>query len=140
MHGNAGSFVVLSQETHGLAGADDFADCPSCDMHHSQRVDDLMSLFVEARPYLGIYSEMAEVPTCPVEDWSAEQQRADLINLLLQVLASACRYPSRSVYVSESWKEAVEELGRCQRLGLGRFGASTEHANALWNVRVGPDV
>jgi hypothetical protein len=96
MHGNAGSFVVLSQETHGLAGADDFADCPSCDMldwSHSQQVDDLMSLFVEASPFLGIYSEMAEVPTCPVEDWSSEQEQADLINLLLQVLARAMSIP-----------------------------------------------
>jgi hypothetical protein len=96
MHGDAGSFVVLFQETIFPDRADDFAECPSCDMldwSRSQQVDDLMSLLFGAYPFLGIYSEMTEVPTCAVPDWSSEQQQADLINLLLKVLASAMPFP-----------------------------------------------
>ncbi len=85
------SFVVLFQGTHCPAGADDFADCPSCDMldwSRSQQVDDLMSLLFGARPFLSIGTEKTEVPTCVVQDWSPEQQEADPINYPLQVFES----------------------------------------------------
>ena len=88
--------MVLAQEMkairNGPAGPDGFADCPSCDMQdwpHSQQVGDLLSVFSEARPFVGIYSEMAEVSTCPGKDWSSAHQRADLVNIFLQGVAEA---------------------------------------------------
>jgi hypothetical protein len=108
--GNTDSSVVLSQERDGPAGPDGFAqmqcaDRPSCDMHdwsHSQQVGDLISVFSEAHPFVGIYSEMAEVSTCPGKDWSSAHQQADLVHLFLQVVeqASSISIPVPSVDVS----------------------------------------
>ena len=56
------------------------------DWSHSQQVGDLISVLSEACPFVGIYSEMAEVSTCPGEDWSSAHQQADLVNLFLQVV------------------------------------------------------
>ena len=95
-------FAVLSQEIDG------FIDCPSCEMHdwsHSQQVEALISMFSEVHPFVGIYSEMAEVSTCPAKDWSSAHQLADLLNLLVfpRVVAEASTIlmlvPIRSVSV-----------------------------------------
>ena len=92
MHGNMDSSAVVLQGKHGPAGPDGFADCPSCDMEdwsHSQQVGDLISVLSEAHPFVGIYSEMAEVATCPGRDWSSAHQHADLVNTFLQTMAEA---------------------------------------------------
>jgi hypothetical protein len=103
--GNTDSSVVLSQEWDGPVVPDGFADCPSYDMHDwspSQQVGDLISVFSEAHPFVGIYSEMAEVSTCPGKDWSSAHQQADLVNVFLQVAAEArsISIPAPSVDVS----------------------------------------
>ncbi len=89
MYCNTDSSVVFSQD---VAGPDGFADCPSCDMLdwiHSEQVCDLVGVFSEARRLLGIYSEMAEVSTCPAKDWSLAHQHADVVNIFLQDIAEA---------------------------------------------------
>ena len=95
-------FIVKSIETtidkqpappiDDLAGPDIFMDCPKCNMQdwsHSQQVGDLISVFSEAHPLLGIYSNMAGVSTCQAKDWSSAHQQADLVNVFLQVAAAA---------------------------------------------------
>ena len=92
MYCNSASSVVLFQDMDGDAGPDGFAHCPSCDMQawsRSQQADDLIGVFSEARPLLGIYSEMEMLPTCPAKDWSSALQHADLIDVFLPVVAEA---------------------------------------------------
>ena len=89
MHGNADWFVVLFQEMKAIGS---FEECPTCDMQdwsHRQQVGDLISVFSEAHPLLGIYSGMAGVSTCPAKDWSSAHQQADLVNVFLHVAAEA---------------------------------------------------
>ncbi len=92
MYGNTDTFVVLFQDMDIPGGPDGFADCPSCgmlDWSHSQQVGDLISVFWEAGPLVGIQSEMGEVSTCPAKDWSLAHQQADLVNVFQQVVSEA---------------------------------------------------
>ena len=87
--------MVLFQDMDGPAGPDGFADCPSCGMQgwsDSEQVGDLISVFSEADPLVGIYSEMAEVSTCAAKDWSSADQEADLVDLFA-VGASSISFP-----------------------------------------------
>ena len=89
MHGTADWLVMLSQEMKAVGS---FEECPKCDMQdwsHRQQAGDLISVFSEARPLLGIYSDMAGVSTCPAKDWSSAHQQADLVNVFLHVAAEA---------------------------------------------------
>ncbi len=75
------------------------------DWGHSLQVCDLIGVFSEARALAGIYSEMAEVSTCPAKDWSSTHQHSDLVNVFLQVGAEASsihRCPSHSIQYDES--------------------------------------
>ena len=75
------------------------------DWGHRHQVCDLIGVFSEARALADIYSEMAEVSTCPAKDWSSALQRSDLVNLFLQVGAEASsihRCPSHFVQYDES--------------------------------------
>ena len=77
-----------------MDGPDGFAACPGSDMQdwsHGQQVSDLISVFSELHPLVGIYSEMAEVSACPARDWSSAHQQADLVSsgLYLHAVAEA---------------------------------------------------
>ncbi len=87
--GNTDSSVGLSQD---MDGPDGFDECLSWDMQDwsdSQQVGDLVEDFSEACRLVGIYSEMAEVLTCPAKDWISAHQQADLVNIFLQGMAEA---------------------------------------------------
>jgi len=58
------------------------------DWGRRHQVCDLIGVFSEARALADIYSEMAEVSTCPAKDWSSTHQHSDLVNVFLHVVAA----------------------------------------------------
>jgi len=137
-----------SSISSGPAGPDGFADCPSCDMQdwsHSQQVRDLISVFSEARPFLGIYSDMAEVSTCQTKDWSSAHQQADLISLFLMGPYNANKAKAEKetfqfrAAETEDWKDfgvdCVASLEALEKLQLGTKHSNPLDAETVWALR-----